>query len=103
MSPAITKALTNLGVNHVFCGSPTEGLAESSRALNLAEHVHGPVHRTVAEVLGNYALALRRIKRKSDAKRMEERARGILAQFSGDALGRYTVETLGDLARSGTQ
>ena len=100
-NPVLIKVLTNLGVNDVFCGRPDEGVTELNNALNLAERQLGPTHPAVAEVLGNYALALRRIKRKSDAKRMEERAREILAQSSGDALGRYTVD-VGDMARSGS-
>src|ERR1022692_3468136 len=57
------------------------GDAESSyrRALAILEKRDGPDRPDVATVLLNYSGLLRQVKRKGEARRLEERARAILA------------------------
>jgi len=49
------------------------------RALAILEKREGPDHPHVAAALFNYAALLRKMKRKGEARRMEDRARSIMA------------------------
>jgi hypothetical protein len=55
------------------------------RSLAILEESDGPGHPDVATALLNYAGFLRRTRRKSEARRLEERANAILASHKPPA------------------
>src|SRR5581483_8801177 len=61
------------------------GEAESlfRQALAIQEKALGPEHPDIAPVLFNYAMLLRRIGRKSQARELDSRARRIRTAYSG--------------------
>lgn len=95
-SPAMIKPLINFGTLDMISGRKEAGEETLRKALGLAEKVLGPAHRAVADVLANWAIALRRINRASEAKPLEKRARAILRLHANDSVLRHTVN-LADL------
>lgn len=89
--PGTAVILNNLGA--ALYGRREYQAAEEiyRRALAIAERKLGPDHRLVGQCLAHYALLLRETKRKKAAKRMEQRARLILAALPPDDYSRHTV------------
>jgi ribosomal protein L11 len=59
-------------------GQPHDAEPYLKRALAMQEGASGPDHPAVASIMSNYAAVLKRMNRKSEAKRMEERAKNIV-------------------------
>ena len=68
------------------------------RALEIRVAAFGPDSFPVAEVLYDQALVLRKLKRKSEAKKLEARALAIQAAHARENLENYTVDVSALLA-----
>jgi tetratricopeptide (TPR) repeat protein len=96
-NPAWISALDAYGVILLAQGQWREAEERLARSLALAEKILGPNHPSVAQILRDDALALRKMKRKSEAKKMEARAAAIVTQSGRENGLAYTVE-LGSLS-----
>jgi hypothetical protein len=70
------------------------------RALAIAQNSLGPENLLVAKILADYAVLLRKAKRKTEARQLERRAKAICDMHSADRLGDHTV-AVNELAPGG--
>jgi hypothetical protein len=78
----------------LYCSTGAYAAAEPlfQRALAIAESSLGPENRLVGTVLAEYAVLLRKTKRKNEAKLLETRAQAIRQSHAPDDLERHTVD-----------
>jgi tetratricopeptide (TPR) repeat protein len=86
------EPLNNLGAAHSDLGQYAEAAAELRRALEIAEQVLPPTSPDSAALMRNYAWALRKLKRKTEARRLEARAEQIRRLSDRENLGGYTID-----------
>jgi hypothetical protein len=84
--------LTNLAA--FYCSTARYATAEPlfQRALAIAESSLGRENRLVGKILAEYAVLLRKTKRKNEAKLLETRAQAIRQSQAPEELGRHTVD-----------
>ena len=91
-SPAfLAKALNNQGALYAVMGKPKEAEPYLKLALASEQDAQAGDHPAMAGILSNYAAVLRQMKRKGEAKEMENRAKAILARSQPAYRLRYTV------------
>jgi tetratricopeptide (TPR) repeat protein len=95
----VARTLTNLAALYCSKGRHAEAEPLFHRALSIAENALGPQNPLVGRVLADYAVLLRKTKRKTEARQLELRAKAIREMHSADRIGEYTVD-LSDLAPS---
>ena len=83
--------MANLAAVSYRQGSLGEAESLYRRALGICERVRGPDDREMAAILLDYAWVLHQSGRKPEGKRLESRARTILAMHPGDS-GRPSVD-----------
>jgi len=76
-SSNLVLARSNLGLIYALTGREQDSVRQYEDAIRSAVQLLGPEHRRTADVYNSYALALRSMKRKKEAGRMEEQARKI--------------------------
>lgn len=88
----LIQVLNNRALLYVAMGRPA--LAEEClrKALFTAEKSFGPEHPNVGGVLTNYAVVMRRMHRKSEAKQLEKRAKAILDKCNRENFTGYAVD-----------
>jgi tetratricopeptide (TPR) repeat protein len=86
--PALVTLLAYLGALH----EPAEAAGFYKRAITIAENTVGPNHPGIAQILKEYAKALRQMNRKTEAQACERRSRAILETASREAIRAYTVD-----------
>jgi tetratricopeptide (TPR) repeat protein len=69
----VASPLNGLAILYKKQGKYTEAEPLYQRALRIREHALGPDHPLTREVVHNYAILLRKMKRKSDATQLEAR------------------------------
>ena len=98
---ALMVVKSNLNVGAIYC--LTKRFDDASKyydkALQEALNTLGPEHPLAASAAAQYAQALRTMKRKSEAKRMEKLARQLREKNPERATARLTVD-LGELERA---
>jgi hypothetical protein len=62
------------------------------RALSIADRLAGSNHPSTARMMANYAILLRRMKRKAEATKLELRSRSILASHRQSNLLGLTID-----------
>jgi tetratricopeptide (TPR) repeat protein len=90
----VAAGLTNLAQTCYQQGRYQEAASLLQRSLAIREKVLGPDHPSIAETLKQYASALRKIKQKSEAAKMEARARDTHAHSSRASQTQHTVDVL---------
>ena len=90
--PQVAGALTYLA--ELDLAAKKYGDAESRlvRALTIAEKQLGADHPYTGEMMNLHATVLRKTGRKTEAKRVEKRARALLAKHASDNLTNHTVD-----------
>jgi len=81
-SPTVAAVWNNLAGLYQQLGRMTDAETSYQRSLAILEKQDGPDHRELAAALLNYASLLRKMKRKGEARRSEERAKALLAEVS---------------------
>jgi len=62
------------------------------RALSFGERVLGPAHPDVVMTLQHYAVLLRKLHRKAEARKVEARVRELRAKSEEENRGRFEVD-----------
>jgi tetratricopeptide (TPR) repeat protein len=88
----LARSLTNLGAFYRSIREYAKAEPLLQRALTLAESNLGAENRLVGQILAEYALLLRKTKRKNEAKVLEIRAQAIRQGHAVDDLGRHTID-----------
>jgi tetratricopeptide (TPR) repeat protein len=88
----LAKALNNHGVLCSLVGRLAEAESHLKKALAVAEKALGPDHPSMAGILSNYAAVLRQMRRKTEARKLEKRAKAIAETNSHGHLIGYTVD-----------
>ncbi len=91
---ATIKVLTILGGLYARAGRDSEAESTMARALSMAEATYGPEHPCVANVLEIYAVVLRQLNQKHEAKSMEKRAKLMEKNTGQRDYGRLTVNVM---------
>jgi hypothetical protein len=97
----VARALTNLAAFHCSTGGHAAAEPLFRRALAIAESSLGPENRLTGTILAEYAVLLRKTKRKNEAKVLEARAQAIRQGHAPGDLGRHTVHIHDLLTSSG--
>jgi tetratricopeptide (TPR) repeat protein len=87
----VATELNNLAELYFAMGRLCEAESLYRRSLDITERAYGPSHEKVAIALTNYAVLLRKTKRKAEARELEKRAKAI-RDDSTDKYGRLTVD-----------
>ena len=97
-SEALLRAaiLQNLANIRAAQGEPGEALNLFRESLMIREKILGPSHPAIAKVLGDYAEAALQAGQKSEAKRLRQRARSLLALRHQENAAQSTVD-IGEL------
>jgi len=90
--PAWIRALTDYSAVRFDQGRYGEAKSYLEQALERAEKMLGTNHPSVASILRDYALVLRKTRHKSEAKKAEARAARIIDRAEQQNQLRYTVD-----------
>jgi tetratricopeptide (TPR) repeat protein len=88
----VAQALSNLAALYCLQGRLEEAEPLFRRALPVAETALGLENPLVGRILTEYAVLLRKSKRKDHAKSLEERAQAIRKRYAREDLARYTID-----------
>ena len=86
-NPNLVLAHANMGLIYALSGRHEEADRAYERAIAIATARLGPDHRRTGDVVASYAAALRLMKRKKEASRMQAKAREIRLGSKGYDLG----------------
>jgi tetratricopeptide (TPR) repeat protein len=90
--PDVARALTNLAAFYTSTRSHAKAAPLFERALSIAETRLGSDNRLVGDITAEYAVALRKLKRKNEARLLEKRAQAIRQSHAPEQLGRHSVD-----------
>lgn len=96
-NPALIRPLLDLAVCENMSGDPNQAEPVARRAVDLSLKVFGEGHPVTATAMLEQATALRRLRRKGEARNLEKRAKAWLRNNSTRNPSGYTV-SLRDLA-----
>jgi tetratricopeptide (TPR) repeat protein len=77
----VPTSINNLAALHDSQGKYDQAEPLYQRALAIFEKVLGPEHSKVAIALENYAFLLRKMRRKTEAAKVENRAKAIRVKY----------------------
>lgn len=86
-NPSKPLAYANLGWVYALTGRRDQAESTYAKAIQLAESLLGKEHQKTAEVLENYAGALKLMERKSEARQIQARSNAIREQGRAQRLG----------------
>jgi tetratricopeptide (TPR) repeat protein len=86
------KLLSNGAQLLLVLNMPAEAERPAKLAVEIADQILGPQHPLLAAIFSTHAQALRRLHRKPEAKRLEERARQIATAAKDTSLSRHVVD-----------
>jgi tetratricopeptide (TPR) repeat protein len=84
--------LNNTGSVLLLTGSPEKAEPLFRRAVSVGENAFGPESTMLVNVFANYRECLRQLKRPSEARNIEKRARTIMAKYHRENGMRQTVD-----------
>jgi hypothetical protein len=71
---------------------PPEAEPPAKLAVEITDQILGPQHPLLAAVLSTHAQALKRLNRKAEAKKLEERALEVTRAVKDTSLSRHVVD-----------
>ena len=91
--PLRIKVWLNVGSLRLIENGPADAQPYFQTALEISEKALGQDHPLVGWILGAYAVDLRRMHRKTEAKAMERRAKTILQSTAGSPGEKYAIDS----------
>jgi tetratricopeptide (TPR) repeat protein len=88
--PEVFRILSNLGRLYHLEGRYQDAEAVYARALKIADHY--PADPGVVDTIANYAVLLRKMHRKGEARGLEARARALSGKLDSDTLSGFSVD-----------
>lgn len=89
---SIHRTLHNLGLCYAGQGRYREAEAAYRRSLAIAEQSFGVTHPDMPEIFADYAAALRKLRKKDEARALEKHARELRARLDRENASRFEVD-----------